>query len=127
VRSARYAGAHGDDDANNALLVRELAGRADRRARYVCALALASPDGAIVETLRETCEGEITLEPRGSGGFGYDPYFRPLGHARTMAELAPAEKDALSHRGRATRALLPRLARHDLASRGVQAPSAARC
>jgi XTP/dITP diphosphohydrolase len=127
VRSARFAGAHGDDEANNSRLLRDLAGQRDRRARYVCALALAGPDGRVVETLRATCEGHILDAPRGSGGFGYDPLFRPLDHERSMAEIEPAEKDALSHRGRAIRALLPRLARHDLAARAAQAPPAPRC
>jgi len=112
VRSARYAGAHGDDAANNAALMAALAGRSDRRARYRCALALARPDGAIVATTNGSCEGFITDIPRGSGGFGYDPYFIPEGRHLTMAELTPAEKAELSHRGRAAHAMRPLLALH---------------
>jgi XTP/dITP diphosphohydrolase len=116
VRSARYAGQHGDDEANNARLLRELRGRSDRGARYVCALALARPDGEVVAITRGVCEGAITEEPRGSRGFGYDPLFVAQGQRVTNAELMPDEKDALSHRGAAVRSLLPLLAVHGLAS-----------
>jgi XTP/dITP diphosphohydrolase len=112
VRSARYSGAHGDDAANNARLLRELGSSASRRARYVCVAALARPDGVVVATARGVCEGTIAASPRGSGGFGYDPLFVPDGETRTMAELSPREKEALSHRGRAIRALLPELRSH---------------
>jgi XTP/dITP diphosphohydrolase len=112
VQSARWAGQHGDDDANNARLLRELRGKANRRARYVCAMALASPDGEVAAVTQGTCEGVITEAPAGSGGFGYDPYFRPEGHDLTMAELARDEKAAISHRGRAARAMLPLLRGH---------------
>ena len=96
--SARYA--EGDDAARWGKLLEALrevpAGR--RTARYVCAAVFALPDGR-EEVAEGTCEGEIALAPRGTGGFGYDPVFlRPDG--RTMAELAPAEKDAVSHRGK---------------------------
>jgi XTP/dITP diphosphohydrolase len=112
VFSARYAGAHGDDAANNAKLLAELADRASRAARYRCAMALARPDGAIVATTSGSCEGDISDAPRGGGGFGYDPCFVPRGRSLTMAELSPAEKDELSHRGRAARAMRPLLALH---------------
>jgi XTP/dITP diphosphohydrolase len=107
ILSARYA--EGDDAARWGKLLHELrdvpAGR--RTARYVCAAVLALPDGR-EETAEGTCEGEIALAPRGTGGFGYDPVFlRPDG--RTVAELSPAEKDAVSHRGKALRALAPRI------------------
>jgi len=107
VLSARYA--DGDDRARYEKLLREMAGvpAGKRTARYVCAAVLALPDGR-EESAEGTCEGEIGFAPRGAGGFGYDPVFlRPDG--RTMAELAPAEKDAISHRGAALRALAPKL------------------
>ncbi len=113
VRSARYAGKHGDDVANNAKLLAELADLPDRSARYRCVLALARPDGAIVATTSGSCEGRIVADgPRGAGGFGYDPCFIPAGRDVTMAELAPTEKDDLSHRGRAAHAMRPLLALH---------------
>jgi len=112
VRSARYAGVHGDDAANNARLLRELAGSKDRSARYVCVLALANPEGEIVASARGTCEGWIAKEPRGSGGFGYDPCVVPEQMECTMAELEPAAKDAISHRGSAIRTFIPLLRVH---------------
>jgi XTP/dITP diphosphohydrolase len=107
VRSARYAGEQATDEENLALLIEELRGR-DPAVAYVCALA--HVDAAGRETVVEgRCEGELIPEPRGEGGFGYDPAFVPddTGPAdrRTMAELEPAEKHAISHRGRAARAL----------------------
>jgi XTP/dITP diphosphohydrolase len=107
VYSSRYAGRHGDDDANNAKLVRALEGVADRTARYLCTLALARPGGEIVATTRGVCEGRIGHEPLGKGGFGYDPYFLPNAATASMAQLEPQTKDALSHRGQALRAMLP--------------------
>jgi XTP/dITP diphosphohydrolase len=107
VRSARYAGEGASDEQNLAKLLREVPPDGDRRVAYVCALAYAEPGGA--EHLVEgRCEGTLALEPRGSGGFGYDPAFMPDDHpdGRTMAELSAEEKDAISHRGRAARALL---------------------
>jgi XTP/dITP diphosphohydrolase len=107
VHSRRFS-PEGTDAANNAHLLALLGDTAERTARYRCALAVVGPglrlgvDGA--------CEGTIGLVPRGSNGFGYDPLFWPLDTpGRTMAELAPAEKNAISHRGRALRALIPRL------------------
>jgi XTP/dITP diphosphohydrolase len=112
VHSARYAGPERDDEANNARLVRELEGVVDRRARYVCIAALARPDGKVVAKARGTCEGTIAGAPRGGGGFGYDPYFVPEEGQQTMAELTAEEKAAISHRGRAVRALVPALSQH---------------
>jgi XTP/dITP diphosphohydrolase len=106
VHSARYAGPEAGDEENLELLLRELAGAADRSVAYVCALAYLDEDGA--EHLFEgRCEGQLAGEPRGSGGFGYDPAFVPddtgPGDRRTMAELSATEKHAISHRGRAAR------------------------
>lgn len=112
VRSARYGGVHGDDLANNSRLIRDLKGERNRAARYVCQVALANPDGEIVATARGVCEGQIVDEPRGQGGFGYDPYFVPAGKSRTMAELPPQAKNAISHRGQAMRAFLGLLRMH---------------
>ena len=109
VRSARYAGAHGDDAANLALVVERTAGAAVRTARFVCAAALVTPAGEAVEV--GTLEGTLADRPRGSGGFGYDPILVPLSETRTCAELAPEEKDAISHRGEAFRAIRPAIAR----------------
>lgn len=101
------------DLANNDKLLRLLAGEPeDRRgAAYLAVLALAGPDGAILASVEGRCAGRIGRAPRGAGGFGYDPLFVPEGRALTMAELPPEEKDALSHRGAAFRALRPALAR----------------
>jgi XTP/dITP diphosphohydrolase len=112
VRSARYAGEGASDEANLARLLAELDGAEDRGVAYVAAIALVAEDGE--ESLFEgRCEGTLAGEPRGSRGFGYDPAFIPddtgPGDARTMAELAPAEKHAISHRGRAARALAEHL------------------
>lgn len=112
VRSARFAGERATDEENLAKLLRDVPADGDRSLAYVCALALAATPGAGSElevTLFEgRCEGLLTHEPRGTGGFGYDPAFVPHdpGDGRTMAELSPEEKDAVSHRGRAARALI---------------------
>ena len=108
VRSARFAGERASDEENLALLLSKVSGREDRSVAYVCALAHVAADGT--QTVVEgRCEGELSERPRGSGGFGYDPVFVPrdTGAAddRTMAELSPEEKNAISHRGRAARAL----------------------
>ena len=100
VRSARYAGRDGDTPANNALLLKNLAGVADRRAQFTCAVALVAPDGS-EHVFTGHCPGRIRMEAAGAGGFGYDPLFEPDGFDRTFAELAPEEKNAISHRGRA--------------------------
>jgi XTP/dITP diphosphohydrolase len=114
VRSARYAGPDATDEQNLELLLREVAGAEDRGVAYVCALAYVGEDGSerIVEG---RCEGTLAAEPRGSGGFGYDPAFVPEDTGpddpRTMAELSPSEKHAISHRGHAARALAEVLSR----------------
>jgi XTP/dITP diphosphohydrolase len=100
VYSARYAGAGSTDDANNRKLLAALAGEPNRRARFRCVLALASPDGA-TRCVAGACEGVITPAPRGDSGFGYDPVFQPDGHARTFAELPVEVKNRISHRARA--------------------------
>ncbi len=107
VWSARYAGEDATDEENLAKLLREVPADGDTRVAYVCAMAYVEPGGR-EEVLRGRCEGRLTHEPRGSGGFGYDPAFVPddyPGDERTMAQLSPEEKDAISHRGRAARAL----------------------
>jgi XTP/dITP diphosphohydrolase len=106
VRSARYAGENANDEENLEKLLREVP-EDDRRVSYVCALAYAEPEGR-VHVVEGRCEGMLSTEPRGSGGFGYDPAFVPddRDDGRTMAELSPEEKDAISHRGRAARAFL---------------------
>lgn len=112
IFSARWAGRHGDDAANLALLLAQLADIAapHRSARFVCAAALVTPDGfEHVET--GTLEGVLATEPRGAGGFGYDPILVPVGETRSCAELTPEEKNAISHRGTAFRALVPTLVR----------------
>jgi len=110
VLSARWAGRHGDDRANLELVLGQVADVPDDRrgAAFVCAAALVVPSGDEVVVHGEWT-GRLTRAPRGTGGFGYDPVFVPDGETRTSAELAPEEKDALSHRGRAMRALLPHL------------------
>ncbi|NUS45790.1 MAG: RdgB/HAM1 family non-canonical purine NTP pyrophosphatase [Mycobacteriaceae bacterium] len=110
VLSARWSGGHGDDAANTALLLGQLRDVPDARrgARFVSACALVVPGGAETVVHGEW-PGTVIREPSGSGGFGYDPVFRPAGSDRTAAELTPAEKDAVSHRGRALRLLLPAL------------------
>jgi XTP/dITP diphosphohydrolase len=117
VWSARYAGDGASDEANLARLLREVPADGDRRAAYVCALAWVEPGGREA-VVHGRCEGVLALEPRGSGGFGYDPAFLPDDAARagdpgrrpTMAELSPEEKGAISHRGRAARELVRVLA-----------------
>ena len=109
--SARYAGPSASDRDNNAKLLTELEGTPPeaRTARYVCAAAFVAADGG-EHVVRGVLEGRIVDEPRGSHGFGYDPYFVPRnGDGRTCAELDPAEKDAISHRGAAFRTLRRRL------------------
>jgi XTP/dITP diphosphohydrolase len=110
VRSARYAGAAASDEENLEKLLREVPEDGDRRVAYACVLAYAAPDGG-EQLVEARCEGVLAAEPRGTGGFGYDPAFVPIDYddGRTMAELSPEEKDAISHRGRAARALLERL------------------
>ncbi len=107
VRSARYAGPKASDHTRNAKLLRALAGipHERRTARFRCAVALAAPDGSIVYTAVRACEGRIAQAPRGDQGFGYDPVFVVGAGDRTMAELTPDEKNRVSHRGQAARAV----------------------
>ena len=109
VHSARYCGHHGDDKANNDLLIANMADipAEDRTAEFVCAMALSLPNGD-VKTVRGTCPGVITFTPRGTGGFGYDPYFEYLS-GETFAEMAQEEKNQISHRANAMRLMLPYL------------------
>lgn len=115
VLSARWSGRHGQDAANTSLLLAQLADVPDERrgAAFVSACALVSAAGETV--VRGEWPGSIVREPRGEGGFGYDPVFLPEGSSRTAAELSPVEKDAASHRGRALALLLPVL--RELAAR----------
>jgi XTP/dITP diphosphohydrolase len=99
VYTRRYAGPDATDQQNYEKLLTETAGVADRSARFVCTMALIDPVNGSARTFRGECPGTLTTAPRGEFGFGYDPIFEVDG--RTMAERAPAEKDALSHRGRA--------------------------
>jgi XTP/dITP diphosphohydrolase len=111
VWSARYAGEGASDEDNLQKLLDEVPQDGDRRVAYVCALAYVEPGGR-EDVVHGRCEGRLATEPRGEGGFGYDPAFVPddyPGDERTMAELTPAEKDAISHRGRAARTLVARL------------------
>ena len=110
VYSARYAGAHATYAERMSKLLGELeaAGDADRRARFVCVIAVADPAGGRVETFEGVCEGRIARAPRGTNGFGYDPLFVPDGHDRTFGELPEEVKHSLSHRARA----LARAVRH---------------
>ncbi len=105
VRSARYAGEDASDEANLAKLLEEVPDDGDRAVAYVCALAYVDHRGERVVQAR--CEGVLAHDPRGSGGFGYDPAFVPADYedGRTMAELSAEDKDAISHRGRAARLL----------------------
>ncbi len=105
-RSARFAGPDATDARNLAELIRSVRGipAAGLTARYRCVAAFAEPGDEVISA-EGLCEGTITTRPRGAGGFGYDPIFLPVGWDRTMAELAPDEKDRISHRGRAFRAL----------------------
>lgn len=111
VKSARYAGEHGNDADNNAKLVKALAGHADRRAHYICVLvavkSATDPEPIIVDA---RWDGEVVDEPRGTGGFGYDPHFYVPDFGRTAAELTAEEKNDVSHRGRAMRMMLEELA-----------------
>ena len=123
VRTRRYAGEKATDLQNNAKLLKALGDLppARRGARYVCVLALALPGdagprgGVPLITARGTCRGRISTEPRGTGGFGYDPIFEPGSEppgGRTLGLWTPAEKHAISHRARAARRMTPQLAEH---------------
>lgn len=105
IHSARFAGRHGDDAANNALLLKRLEGVTDRSARFVCVLALCGPDDE-EWVIRGDCPGVIAETPSGGGGFGYDPLFIPEGYSRSFAELGEEVKNRISHRAAALRNLL---------------------
>jgi XTP/dITP diphosphohydrolase len=112
VLSARWSGSHGDDEANLQLLLAQLADvpAGERGAQFVCVAALVLPSGG--EHLAEgTVLGQLTRSPRGSNGFGYDPIFVPDGFELTTAQMSAEEKDKISHRGKALRALAPVIAR----------------
>jgi XTP/dITP diphosphohydrolase len=116
VRSARYAGENATDEENLNRLLAEVPDEGDRRVAYVCALAYVNGDEE--QLFEGRCDGTLAHEPRGSGGFGYDPAFIPADRDddRTMAELSVEEKDAISHRGRAARAFLAWLERESQAA-----------
>lgn len=110
ILSARWSGNHGDDQANNALLLAQMADINERAAAFVSCCALATPDG-LEFTAEGRWEGELLREPRGENGFGYDPLFAPAdADGRSSAELSADEKNARSHRGKALRALAPHIA-----------------
>ncbi|WP_031524677.1 RdgB/HAM1 family non-canonical purine NTP pyrophosphatase [Streptomyces sp. NRRL F-5123] len=111
IFSARWAGRHGDDTANLDLLLAQLSDIADehRAAHFACAAALALPDGT-TRVAEGRLPGTLRHTPAGTGGFGYDPVLQPDGETRTCAELTPDEKNAISHRGKAFRALAPMVA-----------------
>jgi XTP/dITP diphosphohydrolase len=116
IYSARFAGEQASDEQNLTKLLDDMRGLEDRRASYVCALALVEPqpDGRLNEVVVEaSCHGSLIDTPRGAGGFGYDPAFAPDEYAEldlTMAEITQAQKDAISHRGAAAKALMALLA-----------------
>lgn len=118
VWSARFAGEGASDEENLAKLLREVPQDGDTHAAYVCAIACVEPGGR-EHLVHGRCEGRLTHEPRGTGGFGYDPAFVPDDHPGdlTMAELTPEQKDAISHRGRAARELRRRLLEAEEAAR----------
>jgi XTP/dITP diphosphohydrolase len=108
IFSARWAGRHGDDQANLQLLLAQIADVPDARrgAAFHCAAAVVTPAGE-ERVVEGVLEGSIIREPRGSNGFGYDPIFTPRGYVLTTAELTASEKDAISHRGQALRSMAP--------------------
>jgi XTP/dITP diphosphohydrolase len=127
MMSARFAGPHATDKDNVAKLLRELNGRTDRDARFVCHLCFLAPasgdsraNGGSPEHVEVSgaTSGTITTSARGDDGFGYDPVFQPHGWAHTLAEASPAEKDGVSHRGQAARALLAALRERGLLDHG---------
>ena len=114
IFSARFSGEHGNDEANNRLLLEKLKNADNRAAHYACAIALAKPDGTVITSFG-TVEGIIGYEEAGTNGFGYDPLFYPekYGYERTMATLTAEEKDKISHRGEAIRLLAKELSAYE--------------
>ena len=110
IYSARYAGEHGNNEKNNAMLLQNLSGKTDRRAFFECVLACALPNGENF-TVSGRCEGIILESPRGRNGFGYDPLFYVPGLGKTLAEMSGEEKNAISHRGAAVRQFVAAFAR----------------
>jgi XTP/dITP diphosphohydrolase len=108
VYSARFSGPHATDDSNNRLLLEKLRGVANRKARFVCAIALVESE-RVIGVYHGAVEGEILHEPRGAGGFGYDPLFYCPAFGCTFGEATPEQKLSLSHRGQAVRAMLASL------------------
>jgi XTP/dITP diphosphohydrolase len=108
VTSARFSGLEATADTNNAKLLALLDGipYEERTARFICIMVLAGPSG-VIETTVGTVKGHIVMKPSGEKGFGYDPLFIPIGHDHTMAELSLEEKNRISHRGQALRAIVP--------------------
>ena len=119
IYSARYAGEHGDDAANNELLLRNLDGASDRSARFVCALACVFPDGQESICVMGEARGEILPDYKGTGGFGYDPlfYFPPL--SKTFGELTAEEKNKISHRSNAIKKLACELKARDIVRKEI--------
>ena len=113
VYSARYAGDHGDDEANNDLLLKNLEDKSDRTARFVCCIACIFPESYGYEPIvvRGEVEGEIISQRRGEGGFGYDPLFYFPEFDKTLAEVTPEQKNSVSHRGNAIKALAEKLSK----------------
>ena len=112
VYSARYGPGHDASDADRYnYLLNKLGDEKNRSARFVCCICCTMPDGTVLRS-RGECEGEIMHGPKGSGGFGYDPVFKPDAVERGMAELTPDEKNAISHRGKALRAFAEELKRY---------------
>ena len=109
IYSARYGLGHAaSDEERYRYLLQKMEGMEDRSARFVCCICCTFPDGSVIRS-RGECEGEILLAPKGQNGFGYDPVFHPLCLDKSMAELNPEEKNAISHRGKALRAFIEEL------------------
>ena len=109
IYSARYGLGHDASDQDRyRYLLQKMEGVENRSARFVCCICCTLPDGSVIRS-RGECEGEILLSPKGRNGFGYDPVFHPLGLEKSMAELSPEEKNAISHRGKALRAFIEEL------------------
>lgn len=109
VNSARFGGDGTTYEQKMGMILDSLAGAGDRSARFVCVIAVARPDGSIAAVSVGECRGEIADAPRGSNGFGYDPFFTPEGHTRTFGEMSDAEKRSLSHRARAADEIIPKM------------------